>query len=74
MARRCDLTGKRPLSGNHVSHANNKTKRVQKPNLHTIKVYSPLKKRTIKLKVSHKILRTINKNGIDAVLKKHGLL
>ena len=74
MARRCDLTGKRPLKGNHVSHANNKVKRVQNPNLHTISVYSPLKKRTIKLKVAHKILRSMNKFGIDAVLKKHGLL
>ena len=74
MARKCDLTGKRPLTGNHVSHANNKRKRVQKPNLHTIKVYSPLKKRTLKLKVSHKILRTMNSKGIDAVLEKYDLI
>jgi len=70
MSRVCDITGKRPRVGNNVSHANNKTKRKFYPNLHTKKFFIPEENRWIKLKVSTTALRTINKNGITAVLKK----
>jgi len=70
MSRVCDITGKRPRVGNNVSHANNKTKRKFYPNLHTKRFYIPEEDRWIKLKVSSTALRTINKNGITAVLKK----
>jgi len=70
MSRVCDITGKRPRVGNNVSHANNKTKRKFYPNLHTKKFFIPEENRWIKLKVSSTALRTINKNGISAVLKK----
>ncbi|MGF1532613.1 MAG: 50S ribosomal protein L28 [Bernardetiaceae bacterium] len=70
MARVCDITGKRPQVGNKVSHANNKTKRKFYPNLHKKRFYLPEEDRWITLKVSTTALRTINKNGLTAVLKK----
>lgn len=70
MARVCDITGKRPQVGNNVSHANNKTKRKFYPNLHKKRFYIPEEDKWITLKVSTTALRTINKNGISAVLKK----
>jgi large subunit ribosomal protein L28 len=70
MARVCDLTGKRPQVGNNVSHANNKTKRKFYPNLQKKKFYVPEENAWITLKVSTSAIRTINKNGISAVLKK----
>jgi large subunit ribosomal protein L28 len=70
MSRVCQLTGKRPRSGNNVSHANNKTKRKFYPNLHKKRFYIPEEDKWITLKVSSQALRTINKNGITAVLKK----
>lgn len=70
MARVCDITGKRPQVGNNVSHANNKTKRKFYPNLHKKRFFIPEEGRWITLKVSTTALRTINKNGISAVLKK----
>ena len=70
MARVCQITGKRARVGNNVSHANNKTKRKFYPNLHKKKFYLPEEDRWITLKVSTTALRTINKNGITAVLKK----
>ncbi|MBX2843356.1 MAG: 50S ribosomal protein L28 [Flammeovirgaceae bacterium] len=70
MARVCDITGKRPRVGNNVSHANNKTKRKFYPNLQKKKFYIPEEDRWLTLKVSTSALRTINKNGISAVLKK----
>jgi len=70
MARVCQITGKRVQVGNNVSHANNKTKRTFKPNLHKKRFYLPEEDRWITLKVSTSALRTINKNGITAVLKK----
>lgn len=73
MAQRCDLTGKKPLTGNHVSHANNKVKRRQKPNLHTKKFYIPEIDRTVKLKLSNRALRTVNKKGLLSFLKDEGL-
>ena len=70
MARVCDLTGKRPQVGNNVSHANNKTKRRFLPNLQKKRFYIPEEDAWITLKVSTSALRTINKNGITAVLNK----
>lgn len=70
MSRVCQITGKRPRSGNNVSHANNKTKRKFYPNLHKKRFFLAEEDRWITLKVSTTALRTINKNGIEAVLKK----
>lgn len=70
MARVCEVTGKRPISGNHVSKANNKVKRKFKPNLHKKRFYIPEEDRWITLKVSSAGLRTISKKGISAVLKE----
>ena len=70
MSKICDITGKRTRVGNNVSHANNKTKRKFYPNLHKKRFYIPEEDRWVTLKVSSSALRTINKNGISAVLKK----
>ena len=68
MSRICQITGKKVMVGNNVSHANNKNKRKFYPNLQTKKFYIPDTGETIILKVSAKALRTINKKGIAAVL------
>ncbi|ADE13746.1 ribosomal protein L28 [Nitrosococcus halophilus Nc 4] len=68
MSRVCQVTGKRPVSGNNVSHAHNKTKRRFLPNLHTHRFWVESEKRWVKLKVSSKGLRIIDKRGIDQVL------
>ncbi|CAN5906941.1 50S ribosomal protein L28 [soil metagenome] len=70
MARVCDITGKRTRVGNNVSHANNKTKRKFYPNLQKKRFYIPEEDAWITLKVAASAIRTINKNGISAVLKK----
>jgi large subunit ribosomal protein L28 len=72
MARVCDLTGKRRLVGNKVSHANNKTKMTQKPNLQTKRVYDPVTGQTIKLRLSTRAIRTLDKVGsLQKFLKKY---
>lgn len=70
MSRVCEITGKRARVGNNVSHANNKTKRRFYPNLQKKRFYIPEEDKWITLKVSTSAIRTINKNGITAVLKK----
>lgn len=70
MARVCQVTGKKAMTGNNVSHANNKTKRRFNPNLHERRFWVASEKRWVKLKVSTNALRTIDKNGIDAVLSE----
>lgn len=70
MSRVCQITGKKVMVGNNVSHANNKTKRKFYPNLHTKKFFVPETGETVILKVSASALRTINKKGIAAVLSK----
>ena len=70
MSKVCDITGKRARSGNNVSKANNKTKRKFFPNLHKKRFYIPEQDTWITLKVSSTALLTINKNGINAVLRK----
>ena len=68
MARVCQVTGKGPMVGNNVSHANNKTKRRFLPNLQSHRFWVESENRWVRLRVSTKALRTIDKNGIDAVL------
>ncbi len=68
MSRVCEVTGKKPMSGNNVSHAHNKTRRRFLPNLQTHRFWIEAEKRFIKLRVSHAGMRTIDKLGIDAVL------
>ncbi|EGV31257.1 MULTISPECIES: 50S ribosomal protein L28 [Chromatiaceae] len=68
MSKVCQVTGKRPLTGNNVSHANNKTKRRFLPNLHEKRFWVEAEKRWVKLRLSTKGMRIIDKNGIDAVL------
>lgn len=68
MARACQVTGKKTTTGNNVSHANNKTKRRFLPNLQWRKFWVESENRTVRLRVSNAALRTIDKNGIDAVL------
>jgi large subunit ribosomal protein L28 len=70
MSKVCEITGKKPRQGNNVSHANNKTKRTFSPNLHKKRFYIPEEDRWIVLKVSTNGLRTINKIGLSAALKK----
>jgi large subunit ribosomal protein L28 len=68
MSRVCQVTGKCPQSGNNVSHANNKTRRRFLPNLHTHRFWVDGEQRFIKLRVSSKGMRIIDKKGIDTVL------
>ncbi|HPE86461.1 MAG: 50S ribosomal protein L28 [Bacteroidia bacterium] len=70
MSRICQITGKKVLTGNNVSHSNIHTKRKFYPNLQTKKFYIPEEDKWITLKVSTSAIRTINKNGISAVLKE----
>ncbi|HLV40975.1 MAG TPA: 50S ribosomal protein L28 [Brumimicrobium sp.] len=70
MSRVCQLTGKRVMVGNHVSHSNIKTKRKFYPNLVKKKFFLPEEKEFITLRVSTSALRTINKNGITACVKE----
>ncbi|AFN35608.1 50S ribosomal protein L28 [Taylorella equigenitalis] len=68
MAKVCQVTGKRPMSGNNVSHAHNKTKRRFLPNLQTHRFWVESENRWVRLRISSAALRTIDKKGIDAVL------
>ena len=70
MSRVCVLTGKRPLSGNNVSHANNKTKRRFLPNLQHHRFWLESEKRFVRLRLSARGMRTVDKNGIEAVVAK----
>jgi large subunit ribosomal protein L28 len=70
MTRVCQVTGKRPVSGNTVSHANNKRRRRFLPNLHVQRFWLEAEKRWITLRVSTNGLRTIEKKGLEAVLAK----
>lgn len=68
MSRVCQITGKRPQSGNNVSHAHNKTRRRFLPNLQTKRFWLEAEKRFVRLRVSHKGMRIIDKLGIEKVL------
>ncbi|MFP4509353.1 MAG: 50S ribosomal protein L28 [Spirochaetaceae bacterium] len=73
MSRICKLTGKGPLSGNRVSHANNKTRRMQRPNIQKKRIFVPELGRSVTVRLSTRALRTVTKNGLVPYLKKAGL-
>lgn len=73
MSRRCDLTGKGPLTGNNVSHAHNKTKRRQMVNLHKKTIFVPELGKKVTLKLSHNAMRSIDKMGFMNFVKKQGI-
>ena len=68
MSRVCQVTGKKPMAGNNVSHAKNRTRRRFKPNLHTHRFWVETEKKFVKLRVSAKGMRIIDKKGIETVL------
>jgi large subunit ribosomal protein L28 len=70
MSRVCQITGKRTVRGHNVSHANNKTRREFRPNLQYRRLWVESEKRWVRLRLSSQGLRTIDKKGIDAVLKE----
>ncbi len=75
MSRTCDLTGKRRLVGNKVSHSNIKTKMTQQPNLKTKKVFDPETGKTIRLRLSTSAIRTLDKVGsLSKFLRKYAHL
>lgn len=73
MARVCQVTGKRRMVGNHVSHSNRKTKRTQRPNLVKKRIYIPEENRTVTLRLSTRALRTMDKKGVQRFLKEQGV-
>ncbi len=73
MSRRCAISGKKPMAGNNVSHAHNKTRRWQLPNIQTKNLFVPELNRHVRLKVSTRALRTISKIGLLPYLRKEGL-
>ena len=73
MSRKCKLTGIGPMAGNNVSHAHNKTRRVQLPNLQWKRIYIPELDRTVRIRLTTRALRTIDKKGLLAYLHDQGL-
>ncbi|MCK4516782.1 MAG: 50S ribosomal protein L28 [Spirochaetaceae bacterium] len=73
MSRKCSITGKKPMAGNNVSHAHNKTRRYQLPNIKTKRIFVPELGRYVRLKISTRTLRSISKVGFLAYLKKNNL-
>jgi large subunit ribosomal protein L28 len=73
MARKCKLSGKKPLVGHRVSHANNKTKMRQLPNLQSKRIYIPEEDRWVRVRLSNRALRTVSKKGLLQYLKDEGL-
>tara|TARA_X000001036_G_scaffold439088_1_gene488869 strand:+ start:2606 stop:2845 length:240 start_codon:yes stop_codon:yes gene_type:complete len=73
MSKICKITGKRPLVGNNVSKANNKTKRRQLPNLQNKKIFVPELGKSVRIKVSTSALKSIDKEGLMVFLKKKNL-
>lgn len=73
MAGKCKLTGKKPMFGHNVSHSQKKTKRQWKPNVQSRRIYIPEEDRWVRIHVSTRALRTIDKIGFMAYLKKQGL-
>ncbi len=68
MARVCQITGKKPMTGNRVSHANNKRRRRFLPNLHRQRFWLESERRFVSLRLSTKGLRTVEKNGIEKIV------
>lgn len=73
MSRVCKVSGKRPLAGNNVSHAHNKTKRRQYPNLQTKRIYVEELGKFVKVRLSVRALKTVTRDGLMPYLKKQGL-
>ena len=73
MSRKCVLTGKKPLRGNHVSKSNSKTNRFQYPNLQKKRIFVPELNKSIRIKLSVKAMKIIDKVGLIPYLKKQGL-
>lgn len=73
MARRCDISKKGPLFGNNISHAHNVTKKVQNPNVQKKRIFIPETNEHVRVKVSTRALRTIEKIGFLAYLRKQNL-
>jgi large subunit ribosomal protein L28 len=73
MSRKCVITGKKPLSGNTVSHAKNRHRRSQKPNIQSKRIFDPELGREVRLKLSTSALRSVTKFGLMAFLRKKGL-
>jgi len=73
MSRTCAVTGKRPMAGNNVSHAHNKTRRVQRPNLQSKRIYVPEEDRTVRVRLSARALRSVDKVGLLPYLRSLGL-
>jgi large subunit ribosomal protein L28 len=69
MSRICKITGKKPLTGNNVSHANNRTKRKQYPNLQVKRVWLEDEKRWVKMRISVKAIKTLDKKGLKSLVK-----
>ena len=70
---KCQLTGKKRMVANNVSHAHNKTKRVQKPNIQRKRVWVPEEDTFVRLKLSTRALRTVTRIGLYSFIKKNGL-
>jgi large subunit ribosomal protein L28 len=70
MAHECKITGKRPMTGNNVSHANNRTKRRFMPNLQRRRIWLESENRYVTLRLSTAALRTMDKKGVEVVLKE----
>lgn len=73
MSRICKITGKKPMAGNNVSKAHNKTRRVQRPNLQRKRIYLPEEGRTVTLRLSARALRTVDRKGLMKYLNEKGL-
>lgn len=73
MPRRCQITGKKPLSGHNISHAHNVTNKWQKPNIQTKKIFVPELGRSVRIKLSARAMRTIDKKGLLPFLRDNNL-
>ncbi|MCB1306791.1 MAG: 50S ribosomal protein L28 [Leptospiraceae bacterium] len=72
MARRCQISGKQTASGNNISHSHVKTRRKFKVNLVSKRVYLPDENRWVRLRISARMLKTLNKKGVKSLMKKYG--
>lgn len=73
MSRKCQITGKKPLSGHNVSHSNNRTKRWQLPNVQKKRIFVTELGRWVRVKLSTRALRTVNKKGLMSFLRDEGM-
>lgn len=73
MSRKCAITGKKPMAGNNVSHAHNKTRRMQLPNIHKKRIFVPELDRFVRLSLSTRALRSVTRVGLMNYLRKNGL-